>query len=110
MEAVVARGRRGVVVLGDEERETLQRWVRRPKSSQRLALRCRIVLDAAAGETNKSIAAALGCKRGDGVEVAEALRGARIGRARRRAAAGRAAHGERRQGGGGDLQDAGVGS
>ena len=62
MEAVVARGRRAVVVvLTDGERETLERWVRRRKSSQSLALRCRIVLGAAAGETNKSIAARLGC-------------------------------------------------
>ena len=56
------RGRRGVeVVLSVEERETLQRWARRPKSAQSLALRCRIVLGAAAGEANKSIAAAVGC-------------------------------------------------
>ncbi|MGO8907202.1 MAG: IS630 family transposase, partial [Solirubrobacteraceae bacterium] len=38
------------VVLSDEEREVLERWARRPKSSQALALRCRIVLAAAAGE------------------------------------------------------------
>ena len=58
----MARGRRAVeIVLAGEERETLERWARRPKSSQRLALRCRIVLGAAAGETNKSIAARLGC-------------------------------------------------
>ncbi len=58
----MARGRRAVeIVLDGEERETLQRWARRPKSSQRLALRCRIVLGAADGETNKSIAAVLGC-------------------------------------------------
>ena len=58
----MARGRRAVeVVLTDVERETLERWARRRKSSQALALRCRIVLGAAAGETNKSIAAALGC-------------------------------------------------
>ena len=58
----MARGRRAVeVVLSDVERETLERWARRRKSSQALALRCRIVLGAAAGETNKSIAARLGC-------------------------------------------------
>ena len=58
----MARGRRAVeVVLSDEEREVLQRWARRPKSSQALALRCRIVLGAAAGELNKSMAARLGC-------------------------------------------------
>ena len=39
------RGRPTVeVVLTDEERETLERWARRPKSAQALALRCRIVL------------------------------------------------------------------
>ncbi len=40
------------VVLSEEERETLERWARRPNSAQALALRCRIVLAAAAGETN----------------------------------------------------------
>ena len=39
------RGRPTVeVVLTDDERETLERWARRPKSAQALALRCRIVL------------------------------------------------------------------
>jgi transposase len=47
--------------LTDEERETLERWARRPKSSQALALRCRIVLAAADGEHSKDIAARLGC-------------------------------------------------
>jgi transposase len=49
------------VVLNDEERGVLERWARRPKSSQALALRCRIVLAAAAGERSKDIAARLGC-------------------------------------------------
>src|SRR2546430_8246515 len=49
------------VVLSGEERETLERWSRRPKSAQALAFRCRIVLAAAAGETNTAIAARLGC-------------------------------------------------
>ncbi len=49
------------VALTDDERETLERWARRPKSAQALALRCRIVLAAAAGELNKDIAARLGC-------------------------------------------------
>jgi transposase len=38
-----------------------KRRARRPKSSQALALRCRIVLAAAAGGKSKDIAAALGC-------------------------------------------------
>jgi transposase len=41
----------------------LQRWARRPKSAQALALRCRIVLAAAAGEPSKDVAARLGCSR-----------------------------------------------
>ena len=54
--------RRAEVVLGDEEREVLERWARRPKSGQALALRCRIVLAAAGGEQSKEIAARLGCR------------------------------------------------
>ncbi len=37
------------VVLSDDERATLERWARRPKSAQALALRCRIVLACADG-------------------------------------------------------------
>jgi len=48
------------VVLTDEERETLQRWARRAKSSQALAQRCRIVLGCAAGGSNQDVAAELG--------------------------------------------------
>ena len=54
-------GARVTVTLTDEERETLERWARRPKSSQALALRCRVVLAAADGEHSKDIAARLGC-------------------------------------------------
>ncbi len=46
--------------MSDEERETLQRWARRPKSAQSLALRCRIVLTAAEGATNNEVAERLG--------------------------------------------------
>ncbi|MCQ3815168.1 MAG: helix-turn-helix domain-containing protein, partial [Acidimicrobiia bacterium] len=49
------------VVLDSEEREILERWARRPKSSQALALRCRIVLGTADGRTNNDVAAELGC-------------------------------------------------
>jgi transposase len=49
------------VGVSDEERVVLERWARRPKSAQALALRCRIVLAAAAGESSKEIAARLGC-------------------------------------------------
>lgn len=51
------------LVLTDEERDTLERWVRRAKSSQALALRCRIVLASADGESNSAIARRLGVTR-----------------------------------------------
>src|SRR3954453_12043392 len=51
------------VVLSDEEREVLERWARRPKSAQALALRCRIVLAGADGVSSKEIAARLGCNK-----------------------------------------------
>jgi len=54
-------GARVAVVLSDEEREVLERWARRPKSSQALAFRCRIVLAAAEGRSSSEIAAQLGC-------------------------------------------------
>jgi transposase len=49
------------IVLSDVERETLERWARRPTTGQALALRCRIVLAAADGALNKDIARELRC-------------------------------------------------
>jgi transposase len=49
--------------LTDEERATLERWARRPKSAQALALRCRIVLACAEGGHNTEVAARLGVDR-----------------------------------------------
>jgi transposase len=55
------RGRPKVpLILTDEERETLVRWSRRPKSAQALALRARIVLACAEGKTNKAVAEEVG--------------------------------------------------
>src|SRR5271154_1370682 len=51
------------LVLSDDEREQLDRWARRPKSSQALAFRCRIVLACAEGENNTEVAARLGIAR-----------------------------------------------
>jgi transposase len=48
------------VVLSDDERETLERWARRPKTAQALALRCRIVLACAEGGTDAEVAARVG--------------------------------------------------
>ncbi len=42
--------------LSAEERATLQRWARRPKSAQRLAQRARIVLLCGEGHTNAAVA------------------------------------------------------
>jgi transposase len=46
--------------LSEDDRETLQRWARRPKSSQRLAQRSRIVLACAEGASNREVAERLG--------------------------------------------------
>jgi len=47
-------------VLSDDERQTLTRWAARPKSTQRLALRARIVLACVDETSNKVVAARLG--------------------------------------------------
>ncbi|HMK98870.1 MAG TPA: IS630 family transposase [Acidimicrobiales bacterium] len=52
------RGRPTVEInLSSEERATLERWARRHSSSQALALRSRIVLGCASGESNAAVAA-----------------------------------------------------
>ena len=60
-------GQRGTqtaeLVLSADERETLERWERRPTSAQALALRCRIVLACAEGGSNTEVAARLGIHR-----------------------------------------------
>ena len=47
------------VQLTDDERDTLETWVRRTTTEQRTAQRARIVLEAAAGKTTKEVAALL---------------------------------------------------
>jgi transposase len=44
------------IVLTTDERDTLERWTRRPTTAQALALRARLVLRCAAGETATAIA------------------------------------------------------
>jgi transposase len=51
------------LALTDEERTTLERWVRRRTSSQALALRCRIVLACAEGLSNAEVVKRLGVSR-----------------------------------------------
>lgn len=48
------------LTLTDDERQTLELWARRPKSTQRLALRARVVLACAEGRTNTAVAQELG--------------------------------------------------
>lgn len=52
---------KAVLVLTGDERAQLQRWARRAKSSQALALRSRIVLACADGLDNNTVAARVGC-------------------------------------------------
>ena len=53
------RGRpKAPLVLTEEERQTLQRWSRRSKTAQ--ALRCKIMLACAEGQTNQAVAEQLG--------------------------------------------------
>jgi transposase len=47
------------VILSDDERQKLETWAGRPKSTQRLALRAQIILSCAEGLDNKDVAARL---------------------------------------------------
>jgi transposase len=49
------------LTLSDDELATLQRWARRAKSSQVLALRARIILTCAEGNSNVQTAIILHC-------------------------------------------------
>lgn len=48
------------LILSDAERETLERWVRRPKTAQALALRARMILACAEGRSNTAVGSELG--------------------------------------------------
>lgn len=61
---MASRGRPRVeLVLTDVERQTLERWSRRPKSAQALALRCRVILACAEGLSNVDVGARVGATR-----------------------------------------------
>jgi transposase len=51
------------LILSDDEQRTLTAWASRPKSTQRLALRARIVLACATEPSNKAVARQLGVCR-----------------------------------------------
>jgi len=52
------------LVLSEDERRTLENWVKRRSTAQGLALRARIVLACAQGGSNVAVAARLGVNRG----------------------------------------------
>ena len=54
---------REVPELSQEQRQELQRWLRRKKTAQALALRARIVLESASGKSDQAVASALGTTR-----------------------------------------------
>src|SRR3990170_1249935 len=58
------RGRaKPLLVLTGDERETLERWARRPTTAQALAQRARIVLRCATGQPNQAVARDVGVTR-----------------------------------------------
>jgi DNA-binding CsgD family transcriptional regulator len=103
-----AMAQRAAVVLSDQEREVLERWSRRPKSAQALALRCRIVLAAADGEPSNEIAVRLGCSRQTVGRLARPVRQAWAGWAACQAASGQTPFDKRRGRRAGDRQDTGT--
>ena len=54
---------RQVPELSEDQRQELQRWLRRTKTSQALALRARIVLESAEGKSDVAVAEELGTTR-----------------------------------------------
>lgn len=50
-------------LLSDEDRHTLERWVRSPTVAQRVVLRSRILLALDQGSTGRAVARALGISR-----------------------------------------------
>ena len=73
------------LILTEQERETLQRWSRRAKSSQALALRSRIVLACAGPEPPAivQVATQMGITPGHGAQVAASFPGRPAGRSGR---------------------------
>ena len=71
------------LVLSEDERRTLENWVKRRSTAQGLALRARIVLACAQGGSNVAVAARLGVNRKHGQQVAGAFPAGPAGRADR---------------------------
>jgi len=69
--------------LSEDERTTLERWARRPKSEQSLALRCKIVLACGEGLSNGEVAERLGVTERRSANGASVRRATTRGPARR---------------------------
>ena len=54
---------REVPELSEDQRQELQRWLRRQKTAQALALRARIILESASGASDQAVAAKFGTTR-----------------------------------------------
>src|SRR5207245_10926511 len=54
---------KAALMVSAEQREELERWVRRRSTAQALALRARIILSCAEGGNNKDVATRLGMSR-----------------------------------------------
>jgi len=67
-----------VLTLSDNERETLERWTRRPTTAQALAQRARLVLACASGRTNTQVARELWLTKQNRGQVAQSLLAARL--------------------------------
>ena len=68
------------LILDDVERETLERWVRRPKTAQALALRARMILGCAGRPQQYHGGHRPGSVRRDGGEMAFPIPGTEAGR------------------------------
>lgn len=77
---MAGRGRpKAELVLTTDERAMSLRWSRMAKSSQALALRCRIVPACAEGVSNAEVAEAVGDQPTAGGQVAVAVRAVPVG-------------------------------
>ena len=64
---------REVPELSQEQRQELQRWLRRKKTAQALALRARIVLESASGKSDQAGGERAGHDARHGRQVADAV-------------------------------------
>ena len=69
---------REVPELSEDQRQELQRWLRRQKTAQALALRARIILESASGASDQAVAAQVRHDARHGGQVAAAVPAQRL--------------------------------